>query len=117
MVLIHGLAQTAWAWAPVARRLSATVRVVAPDLRGHGLSDSPTHGYDRVTLPADILAVIDGAGERPAGTIVAGHGFGAVVAAWTGQALGTAVAASCSWTEAGRTYGPRAALSRTNSSR
>ncbi|HTC86010.1 MAG TPA: alpha/beta hydrolase, partial [Candidatus Acidoferrum sp.] len=88
VVLIHGLAQTAWAWAPVGRRLSATHRVVAPDLRGHGLSDSPTHGYDPVSLPADVLAVIDGAGERPAGTVLAGHGFGAVVAAWTAVALG-----------------------------
>ena len=88
VVMIHGLAQTAWSWAPVARRVSAERRVVAPDLRGHGLSDAPTHGYDEPTLTADILAVIDGAGEGTDRTVLVGHGFGAIVATWTAVALG-----------------------------
>ena len=42
VLLIHGLSNTAWSWAPVARRLAAGRHVVAMDMRGHGLSDSTT---------------------------------------------------------------------------
>jgi pimeloyl-ACP methyl ester carboxylesterase len=98
VLLIHGLAQTAWSWAPVARRVRAMASVVAMDLRGHGLSDAPTDGYDHEQLAEDAIAVAEGAGllayaddAGPDGTrpfVVAGHGFGAVVAAWTAHALG-----------------------------
>jgi pimeloyl-ACP methyl ester carboxylesterase len=89
VLLVHGIAQTAWLWAPVARRLAARRRTVAMDLRGHGLSDSPTSGYDEATLADDAIAVADGSGLLADGpVVVAGHGFGAVVAAWTAAALG-----------------------------
>src|SRR5258706_13607008 len=45
VVLIHGLSNTAWSWAPVARRLVAVRRGVAMDLRVHGLSEAPTGAY------------------------------------------------------------------------
>ena len=38
ILLIHGLGATAWSWAPIARRLRNLTRVLAMDLRGHGLS-------------------------------------------------------------------------------
>ena len=47
-------------------------RVVAMDLRGHGLSDSPTHGYDPATLAGDVEAVVDASG-RGRGTAGAGR--------------------------------------------
>jgi pimeloyl-ACP methyl ester carboxylesterase len=89
-LLIHGLSSTAWVWTPVARRLRTVIRTVALDLRGHGLSDAPTTGYDSATLAEDAIAVADGArlldGSR---VVLAGHGFGAIVAAWTAVALGS----------------------------
>jgi pimeloyl-ACP methyl ester carboxylesterase len=91
VLLLHGLAQTAWAWTPVARRLRALRRVVAMDMRGHGLSDAPTHGYEREQLVEDGIAVAEGSGslESPDDRIVlAGHGSGAMFAAWTAAALG-----------------------------
>jgi pimeloyl-ACP methyl ester carboxylesterase len=89
VLLVHGIAQTAWLWGPVARRLAARRRVVAMDLRGHGLSDAPTSGYDPATLVEDAVAVADGSGLLAGGEVViVGHGFGAVVAAWTAAALG-----------------------------
>ncbi len=95
VLLVPGLAQTAWTWAPVARRLARRSRVAAMDLRGHGLSDAPTAGYDPDHLAGDAIAVAEGAGllappgEIPVGPfVVAGLGFGAVVAAWTANALG-----------------------------
>lgn len=89
ILLVHGLGQTSWAWAPVARRLCGSRRVVAMDLRGHGLSDAPTHGYDQATLADDVVAVAEGANLLDDGraVVVAGHGFGAIVAAWAAAEL------------------------------
>src|SRR3954447_17838539 len=91
VLLIHGLSNTAWSWATVARRLLTVRHVVAMDLRGHGLSDSPTEGYDEDTLADDVVAVAEGSGllQGPADRVVlAGHGFGAVVAAWAAAGMG-----------------------------
>ncbi len=88
VLLVHGLAATAWAWTPVARRLRAVRRVVAADLRGHGLSDAPTVGYDATSLADDLVAVAEGSGLLGERVVLAGHGFGGIVAAWTAAALG-----------------------------
>ena len=88
VLLVHGLANTGWSWAPVARRIRQARRTVAMDVRGHGLSDAPTEGYDRPTLVEDAIAVADGSRLLDRGVVVAGHGFGAIVAAWTAAALG-----------------------------
>jgi pimeloyl-ACP methyl ester carboxylesterase len=90
VLLVHGLSNTAWSWAPVARRLRAVRRVVAMDLRGHGLSDAPTEGYDPATLAEDVVAVAEGSGLLRSSAdrvVVAGHGFGAIVGVWTAVAL------------------------------
>ena len=93
VLLIPGLASTAWVWAPVARRLRAARRVAVMDLPGHGLSDAPYDGYDPAGFADDVSAVIDGAGLLDApGLVMAGHGFGAVVAAWAALRLGDALA-------------------------
>lgn len=84
LLLIHGLAQTAWSWAPVARRLRGLTRVLAMDLRGHGLSDSPRSGYELDSQAYDALTVLvaNGWGRDAAGppAVVAGHGLGAMIA-------------------------------------
>jgi pimeloyl-ACP methyl ester carboxylesterase len=98
VLLVHGLLSTAWAWTPVARRLRRDRHVVAVDLRGHGLSDAPTEGYDEATLVDDLVAVAEGSGLLRMGDgaggpddrlVLAGHGFGAIVAAWTAARLGS----------------------------
>ena len=90
VLLVHGLAGTAWSWSPVARALSATRTVLAMDLRGHGLSDAPTEGYDLATLSGDAVAVAEGGGAvgPDRRVVVAGHGFGAIVAAAAARGLG-----------------------------
>jgi pimeloyl-ACP methyl ester carboxylesterase len=91
VLLIHGLSNAAWSWTPVARRIRSVRHVVAMDLRGHGLSDAPTEGYDPDGFTADVIAVAEGAGLLGAAgdrVVLAGHGFGAIVAAWAALALG-----------------------------
>ena len=91
VLLIHGLSNTAWSWTPVARRLRAVRHVVAMDLRGHGLSDAPTEGYDPESFASDVLAVAEGSGllaEAGDRIVLAGHGFGAIVAAWAAADIG-----------------------------
>ncbi len=87
LLLLPGLLQPAWSWAPVARRLRGLARTVVADLRGQGLSDAPMAGYDLPTLGADAVTVADGAGLAGQ-LIVAGHGFGGQVAAHAALALG-----------------------------
>lgn len=89
-LLIHGLAGTSWVWTPVARRLRHIRRTVAMDLRGHGLSDAPTSGYELSTLVSDVVAVADGTGLLAGGFVLAGHGFGAIVATAAAVELGVA---------------------------
>jgi pimeloyl-ACP methyl ester carboxylesterase len=68
----------------VARRLAPAADVVALDLRGHGLSDSPRDGYDLESLAYDALTVMSANGwgtdvDGPP-AVVCGHGLGAMVA-------------------------------------
>jgi pimeloyl-ACP methyl ester carboxylesterase len=98
IVVVHGLSQTAWIWAPVARRLAGpngVRRIVAMDLRGHGLSDAPTDdgAYDLPVLASDVVAVAEGSGllatvDDGSRVVLAGHGFGAIVAATAAVELG-----------------------------
>jgi pimeloyl-ACP methyl ester carboxylesterase len=96
VLAIHGLGQTAWVWTPVARRLGGPrgpAQFVAMDLRGHGLSDAPTDdgAYDLDRFADDVLAVAEGSGllgeVDEASVVLAGHGFGAIVAAEAAQRL------------------------------
>ena len=62
---------------------------VVADLRGQGLSDAPMEGYDLATLAADAVAVAEGSGLlRDDPIVLAGHGFGALVAAAAAEVLG-----------------------------
>ena len=69
VLLIHGLSQTAWSWAPVARRLCVAMKTIAMDLRGHGLSDAPTgdDDYAPAVLAEDAVAAAEGSGALPDG--------------------------------------------------
>jgi pimeloyl-ACP methyl ester carboxylesterase len=59
VVLLHGYAETGDMWAPLAAELSRDHTVVAPDLRGMGLSAGPEGGYDKKTEGRDIAGVLD----------------------------------------------------------
>jgi pimeloyl-ACP methyl ester carboxylesterase len=89
VVLVHGLSTNAWTWAPVARLIATERRTIAVDLRGHGLSDAPTGTYRVDDFVDDVVVAAEGSGALgDDGVVLAGHGFGAIVAAWTAEALG-----------------------------
>jgi pimeloyl-ACP methyl ester carboxylesterase len=75
-LLVHGLASNARLWDYTALELARLGHLVsAVDLRGHGESDKPDHGYDFPTLTSDIVKVSSSlALDRP---ILAGQSLGA----------------------------------------
>jgi pimeloyl-ACP methyl ester carboxylesterase len=79
IVFIHGFSQSANSWSrQVNSDLADDHRIVAMDLRGHGLSDKPTDGYGDPKLWADdVNALIKGLGlEKP---ILSGWSYGPLV--------------------------------------
>lgn len=59
IVLVHGLASNARLWDGPARHLTQMGhRVVAIDLRGHGHSDKPDHGFSVAEVAADVVDII-----------------------------------------------------------
>ena len=58
VVLLHGYGETGDMWAPLAAALAPHRTVVAPDLRGLGLSSKPEGGYDKKTQAGDVAAVL-----------------------------------------------------------
>jgi pimeloyl-ACP methyl ester carboxylesterase len=59
VILLHGYGETGDMWAPLAAELARDHTVVAPDLRGMGLSSRPEGGYDKKTQGHDIAGVLD----------------------------------------------------------
>jgi pimeloyl-ACP methyl ester carboxylesterase len=76
LVLIPGITDDGLCWSPVAEVLAADYDVIMVDLRGHGKSDAPDHGYDYKTMATEVAGLISGLGlENP---VVMGHSLGAM---------------------------------------
>lgn len=78
VLAVHGLTANSRSWDVVARSLNGAVTLLAPDLRGRGLSGTLPGPYGIEAHVDDLLAVIDHEGVDRA-TIV-GHSMGAFVA-------------------------------------
>ncbi|MFU8873436.1 alpha/beta fold hydrolase [Micromonospora sp. SL4-19] len=84
VLLIHGNVSSSAFWEPLLRRLPATLRVVAPDLRGYG--DTATVPVDATRglgdFAADVTALLDAPGLFAPGArpVVVGHSLGGGVA-------------------------------------
>lgn len=84
VVLLHGFPMFWWTWRHQLRSLADSgYRAVAVDMRGYGGSDHTPHGYDPLTLAADVAGIIRTLGEPSA--VVVGHGWGGLVG-WTAAA-------------------------------
>lgn len=74
LVLLHGIGSRGISWAPVAAELASEYQLVMLDLRGHGNSSHPEHGYLLSDYASDLDAVLNALGlERP---LVMGHSLG-----------------------------------------
>jgi pimeloyl-ACP methyl ester carboxylesterase len=81
-VLVHGLTASSRSWAQFGPQLAARGwYVVAPDLRGRGLSSKPRRGYNVGVHASDLLALCDKLGVERAALI--GHSLGAVIGMYT----------------------------------
>ncbi|WP_431875375.1 alpha/beta fold hydrolase [Amycolatopsis sacchari] len=69
VVLLHGFPHTWRLWSRVIGPLSASHRVIAPDLRGFGGSTRAADGYDAGTLAADVDGILDALGEPTAAVV------------------------------------------------
>jgi pimeloyl-ACP methyl ester carboxylesterase len=115
---VHGLGCHSGYWLRVAPLLEG-LRVVSPDLRGHGLSPhAPTYRYD--DYGDDLVALLDELGLERAP--VAGHSLGGYVAllgASRSDRAGPvpAIDVKSDWTEADAAFADRARTRRSGSSR
>jgi len=78
VILLHGWPETSYEWRSSITSLSKKYRIVAPDLRGLGLSQRTLSGYDKQTIAKDIKALIGHLGEKQA--VIIGHDMGGKVA-------------------------------------
>jgi pimeloyl-ACP methyl ester carboxylesterase/uncharacterized RmlC-like cupin family protein len=78
VVLIHGYGETGDMWAPLAADLMRDHTVIAPDLRGMGLSAIATDGFTKKNQAGDIAGVLDALHIERADIV--GHDIGNMVA-------------------------------------
>ncbi len=79
-VFLHGFGGQAMQWTHQLQRFSLENRVIALDLRGHGLSDKPPSGYDMPRILADLESALDTLKvSQP--VVLVGHSFGGAIAA------------------------------------
>ena len=79
VLALHGLASNARIWELVAAYLvERELEVIAPDLRGHGLTDKPESDYRIDTFTGDLAELVRALDiQRP---VIAGHSWGAMLA-------------------------------------
>jgi len=79
VILLHGHTLDRRVWDPIVPELlAADLRVLRPDLRGHGRSTRPNSGYHVSHHAADVTALLDTVGVESAAVI--GFSFGGAVA-------------------------------------
>jgi pimeloyl-ACP methyl ester carboxylesterase len=79
LVLLHGYPQNSYEWFEVMPELGKSYTIIAPDLRGAGLTSAPAGGYDKATMAKDLRELLVGLGKEKHANIV-GHDIGTMVA-------------------------------------
>jgi pimeloyl-ACP methyl ester carboxylesterase len=99
ILLIHGFPETSHQFRHVMGPLSdAGYHVVAPDYRGAGYSSRPRFGYDKVTMAADLHALLTEHLGVTKKVHVVGHDIGGMIASTYAQRHGDGTA-SVAWGE------------------
>ena len=80
LLLIHGITSSSTSWDRIAPHFTSEYKVFALDLRGHGLSSKPDHGYHWVKdYTKDVSEFIQHYTDGP--PIIIGHSLGASITA------------------------------------
>lgn len=77
LVLLPGWSQTTWSYHHQLEGLSDSCRVIALDLRGHGRSPKPAHGYRVARLARDVCEFLEA--QALDEVVLCGHSMGAAV--------------------------------------
>lgn len=77
LLLVHGFPLDSRMWCEQLSGLAGRARILAPDLRGHGLSDAPQGPYSMEQHADDLAALLDHLGVKKA--MVAGLSMGGYV--------------------------------------
>lgn len=78
LVLLHGYCGSSAYWEKIVDELAESIRVVAPDARGHGLSSAPTdETYTMELFAEDLAGLLQSLGIGHA--IVLGHSLGGYI--------------------------------------
>jgi magnesium chelatase accessory protein len=80
VLLLHGTGAATHSWRALAPKLAPHFTVVAPDLPGHGFTDSPANGrgYSLLAVSRGVSDLLQALNLSP--VLVAGHSAGAAVA-------------------------------------
>jgi len=78
LVFIHGFGGKAEQWQYQMQKFAMDNRVIALDLRGHGLSDKPSTGYDMERIQLDLETALTQLKVSPPFVLI-GHSFGGAV--------------------------------------
>ena len=78
VIAAHGITGNHRSWQSVARVLDPSISLIAPDLRGRGLSSSLPEPFGMRAHAADLIAVLDHLGLERA--VLTGHSMGGYVA-------------------------------------
>ena len=78
-VFIHGFGGQAMQWEYQLLKFALKNRVIALDMRGHGLSDKPSTGYDMPRIQQDLETALDLL-KVSTPIVLVGHSFGGAIA-------------------------------------
>ena len=77
-VFIHGFGGQAMQWKYQLHKFALKNRVIAFDMRGHGLSDKPSSGYDMPRIQLDLETALDLL-KVSTPVVLVGHSFGGAI--------------------------------------
>ena len=78
IIMLHGYSDSSFSFSRVMPLLPPNLRVIAPDMRGHGHSDRPASGYRIEDMATDVVQLMDALHVPTA--VVAGHCMGSFIA-------------------------------------
>jgi pimeloyl-ACP methyl ester carboxylesterase len=84
IVLLHGWPESWYAWRKIMPALALEYTVIAPDLRGFGLTDKPLIGYDKKNLAKDVYELVHQLGYKNISLMSYDQG-GSVAYAYAGE--------------------------------